>query len=62
MKRAAILMLLLAPPLAGCGGGQDNAPGGVSGDEAAALNDAAAMLDANAVSPQAAGLDNGETQ
>ena len=35
--------------LAACGGAEQP-PGGVSADEAAALNDAAAMLDTNSVS------------
>ena len=60
MKKLAWLLLGAALPLAACGGTGDTAPGGVSQDEAAALNDAAAMLDANAITPEAAGLTNGE--
>ena len=54
MRPAFALAALL---LAGCGGSDDrSAPGGVTQDEAAALNDAAAMLDdaaldANAIAP-----------
>jgi hypothetical protein len=35
--------------LAACGGAEDADPGGISAGEAQELNDAAAMLDANAV-------------
>lgn len=55
MPRSILPFALLA--LAGCGGA-DQPPGGVSADEAAALNDAAVMLDANSVSPDA--IDNRE--
>lgn len=54
MRPAFALAALL---LAGCGESDDrSAPGGVTQDEAAALNDAAAMLDdaaldANAIAP-----------
>lgn len=54
MRAALALAALL---LAGCSGSDDrSAPGGVTRDEAAALNDAAAMLDnaaldANAIAP-----------
>lgn len=58
MRPAPILALALATLLpAGCSGSDDrSAPGGVTQDEAAALNDAAAMLDnaaldANAIAP-----------
>jgi hypothetical protein len=44
----ALLALALAAALAGCGAGGDSSPGGVSGGEARALNEAAATLDANA--------------
>lgn len=47
MIRTFLPFALLA--LAACGG-TEPVPGGVSADEAAALNDAAAMLDANSVS------------
>lgn len=43
-------------------GGADNVPGGVSADEAAALNDAAVMLDANSVSSDAIGANEEETK
>jgi hypothetical protein len=51
MPRFARLLLLTAPLLlSACDGGrEDSAPGGVSQDEAAALNDAAAMLDNDAM-------------
>ncbi len=39
--------------LSACDGGDGPAPGGVTESEAAALNDAAAMLDADALSPDA---------
>lgn len=58
MRPAPILALALAALLpTGCSGSDDrSAPGGVTQDEAAALNDAAAMLDnaaldANAIAP-----------
>jgi hypothetical protein len=58
MRPALILALALAALLpAGCSGSNDrSATGGVTQDEAAALNDAAAMLDnaaldANAIAP-----------
>ncbi len=53
----ALACTLAALLLAGCSGGDGrSAPGGVTQDEAAALNDAAAMLDnaaldANAIAP-----------
>ena len=59
MKKLAWLLLGAALPLAACGGASNMAPGGVSQDEAAALNDAATVLDANAITPEAAGLANG---
>ncbi|MCP3735681.1 hypothetical protein M9979_12435 [Sphingomonas sp. RP10(2022)] len=43
---AAVLPLAL---LAACSGGDDDDPRAVTADEAAQLNDAAAMLDANSV-------------
>lgn len=58
MRAAPVLAQALAALLlAGCSGSDDrSAPGGVTQDEAAALNDAAAMLDnaaldANAIAP-----------
>jgi len=51
--RKILSVALLA--LAACGETDPN-PGGVSADEAAALNDAATMLDANSVSEAA--IDN----
>lgn len=58
MRPAPVLVHALAALLlAGCSGSDDrSAPGGVTQDEAAALNDAAAMLDntaldANAIAP-----------
>lgn len=52
--RAARPIRLLAPLLAvsllaACSGGNDGDPGSVTADEAAQLNDAAAMLDANSI-------------
>ena len=45
--------------LAGCGASEnDRGPGSVTEGEAAALNDAAAMLDANAVSAEALEQEN----
>jgi len=54
MRQILPLALLL---LAACGS-SDPVPGGVSADEAAALNDAAVMLDANSVSVDR--IDNSE--
>ncbi|WP_230770343.1 hypothetical protein [Sphingomonas sp. Leaf4] len=52
MPRTAPLALPALLLLAACSGGdKDTAPGGVTQSEAAALNDAAAMLDANALAP-----------
>lgn len=45
------LVLMPALLLAACGGNQDPTLGGLDPDEASALNDAAAMLDANSVAP-----------
>jgi len=42
--------------LAGCDGPPDQS--GASASEARQLNDAAAVLDANAISPEAVGIDN----
>ena len=55
MRKSILPVALLA--LAACGGA-DQVPGGVSADEAAALNDAAVMLDTNSVSTDA--IDNSE--
>ncbi len=53
MPRTALLALPALFCLAACSGGDDDsAPGGVTQGEAAALNDAAAMLDANAMAPE----------
>ncbi|RDE06504.1 hypothetical protein [Sphingomonas aracearum] len=51
--RAAVLLPLL---LAACGTG-DPPPGATSAGEAQALNEAAAMLDANSVEANAVGID-----
>lgn len=56
MRMTILPLALLA--LAACGDAGE-VPGGVSADEAAALNDAAVMLDANSVSADQ--LDNGQT-
>lgn len=53
-----VALLPLALLIAACGSDETSGPGGMSPDEAQELNDAAAMLDANAVeldevSPQA---------
>ncbi len=58
--RMTILPLTLLM-LSACGGA-DDVPGGVSADEAAALNDAAVMLDANSVSPDAIGANEQVTK
>lgn len=50
MRMTILPMALLM--LTACGGANE-IPGGVSADEAAALNDAAVMLDANSVSANA---------
>lgn len=50
MRMTILPMALLM--LTACGGA-DEIPGGVSADEAAALNDAAVMLDTNSVSADA---------
>jgi hypothetical protein len=50
--RALALMVVLPLALAACGRA-DDAPGGVSADEARALNDAAEMQDINSVSADA---------
>lgn len=52
--RKVLIAAGLSCALAACGGPQE-APGGVTPDEAAALNDAAVMLDANSVSVDAVG-------
>lgn len=44
MRQSALF--LLAPMLAACGGSSEPGPGGVSANEAAALDDAAAMVEA----------------
>ena len=44
----ALIPLLLSASLAACSGGSDD-PRAVTPDEAAQLNDAAAMLDANSI-------------
>lgn len=54
--RAAWLLALLALPLCACDGGKA-IPGGTSESDAAALSDAAIMLNADAVSPQAVGIE-----
>lgn len=50
MRMTILAMMMLS--LTACGGAEQ-VPGGVSADEAAALNDAAVMLDANSVSADA---------
>ncbi len=56
MRMTILPLTLLA--LSACGDAAQ-VPGGVSADEAAALNDAAVMLDANSVSADQ--FDNGQT-
>ena len=53
MWRVAILVTALA--LCGCENGADNASGGVTQAESDALNNAAEVLDAQAVAPRVAG-------
>ncbi|QNQ11697.1 hypothetical protein [Sphingomonas alpina] len=49
--------------LAGCGSGSSDSPGAVTPGEAQALNDAAAMLDANSVDANAATIEvDGENE
>lgn len=56
--RFILIALLLPLALAACGQpDSDEGPGGVTVGEAASLNDAAAMLDANSVSANAVGAD-----
>ncbi len=45
--RTSLITILAALALAGCGGHDDTPVGGVSPDEAAALNNAAEVLDAS---------------
>ncbi len=52
MHRSPVILLPIALLLAACNGEDRSAPGDVTQSEAAALNDAAAMLDANALSPE----------
>lgn len=54
-----LLTIALPLLLAACGGSdQATSPGGVTADEAQALNDAAVMLDQNAMSANAIGTDD----
>lgn len=58
-----LLMMTLPLLLAACGTPDDDAaPGGVSAGEAQALNDAAAMLDQNAMSANAVGANDEDDQ
>lgn len=58
-SRCAIVALSLL--LAACGGGDEEAgPGGLTPAEARELNEAAEMLDANAVSLEAVANDEGQ--
>ena len=50
------LALFVPLLLAACGSDGDAGAGGVTRGEARALNEAAAMLDANSVSPEAVGI------
>ncbi len=61
---SAALPPLLLPPLlllAACSGGGSDDPGAVTADEAAQLNDAAAMLDANSIDLNAATANDTDT-
>lgn len=53
MSRWRLLLVLAVPALVltACGSRQDPAMGGLAPDEAAAMNDAAVMLDQNSVRP-----------
>ncbi|MGH6615095.1 hypothetical protein [Sphingomonas sp.] len=60
LKSIGLGALLL---LAGCGSGSPDTPGAVTPGEAQALNDAAAMLDANSVDANAATIEvDGENE
>ncbi|MFM9977468.1 MAG: hypothetical protein ACKVOP_05395 [Sphingomonadaceae bacterium] len=54
MRTLALFLLLAA-----CGAPGDDGAGGVTRSESDALNDAAAMLDANAVAPVVVGSETG---
>ncbi len=55
MRQSALLTALAALVLAGCGKAENDAgPGGVSVGEAKALDEAAEMLDAQRLPPEAA--------
>lgn len=49
MKHLRLAVLAPVALLGGCGGGDTSQPGGITAGEAQELNEAAAMLDANAV-------------
>lgn len=53
-RRRALALVAATLVLAACSRHHDDQPGAVSADEAAQLNDAAAMLDANSVDLNAA--------
>ena len=57
--RSVILALMLSAMLSACGAPSDDSVGGISQSEAEALNDAAQMLDDNAVVPVP--VENGAT-
>lgn len=51
MNRSAFLLLFLSASLSACGGGPgDPGPGGVSNEDAKALDEAASKLDADTAS------------
>lgn len=58
MRRLLLAGSLLALPLAACGGGASTQASGLTPAEEQALNDAAAALDANAVSQEALANDD----
>ncbi len=61
MSRIVSAALLPLSLLAACSGGGSDDPGAMTTDEAAQLNDAAAMLDANSIDLNAATANDTDT-